>query len=160
MRDFILETNVARHLAVLAGERVFYREFKYGKRSEVFGEGEEAEYVYHIIYGAVRTHKLLSDGRRQVNSFHLQGDMFGFENGPVHRFSAEAVAETKARIRSRRSVLDTMSIRETGATNVLGLITRISSTPRTICCSWAGRQPWRGWPLFFSKWTNDRPIRM
>ena len=27
--------------------------------------------------GAVRTYKLLSDGRRQIGAFHLPGDIFG-----------------------------------------------------------------------------------
>jgi CRP/FNR family transcriptional regulator, nitrogen fixation regulation protein len=126
MQDFVLAntTQYQEHLTALAGGRVFYSEFKYGKRSEVFGEGEEAEYVYQIIYGAVRTHKLLSDGRRQINSFHLPGDMFGFENGPVHRFTAEAVLETLVRITRRRSLLNAITNRETGATNLLGLVTR------------------------------------
>ena len=65
------------HLASLAGERVFNSKRKYCRGKEGFGEGEEAEYVYQISYGAVRTYKLLLDGRRQINSFHLPGDMFG-----------------------------------------------------------------------------------
>jgi CRP/FNR family nitrogen fixation transcriptional regulator len=39
----------------------------------------------------VRTITLLSDGRRQIDAFHLPGDVFGLEAGPNHRFSAEAV---------------------------------------------------------------------
>jgi CRP/FNR family transcriptional regulator, nitrogen fixation regulation protein len=90
------------HLAVLVGERVSSSEFKYRREMEVFGEGEQAEYVYQIISGAVRTHKLLADGRRQINAFHLPGDLFGFENGATHRFSAEALVQTTARILRRR----------------------------------------------------------
>jgi CRP/FNR family transcriptional regulator, nitrogen fixation regulation protein len=112
------------HLAALAGDEVFCSEFKYRAATEVFGEGEEAEYVYQITTGAVRTYKLLSDGRRQINSFHLPGDMFGFENGLAHRFTAEAVVETKVRIMRRRSLLNRTANREAGATSLLGLITR------------------------------------
>ena len=43
--------------------------------------------------GTVRTYKLLSDGRRQIDEFHLSGDIFGLEPGEEHRFSAEAVDE-------------------------------------------------------------------
>ena len=43
------------HLAALVGERVFCNEFKYRRGTEVFGEGGQAEYVYQIISGAVRT---------------------------------------------------------------------------------------------------------
>ena len=82
---------VEGYLAALAGERVICSEFQYRGQTEIFGEGEPAEYVYQITRGAVRTYKLLSDGRRQINAFHLPGDMFGLENGEVHRFTAEAI---------------------------------------------------------------------
>ncbi|MGX4769604.1 helix-turn-helix domain-containing protein [Bradyrhizobium guangdongense] len=126
----LLRTNTSSsrpvdgHLAALAGERVFCSEFRYRRGTEIFGEGEETEYVYQIISGAVRTYKLLSDGRRQINSFHLPGDMFGLENGAMHRFTAEAVIETKVRITKRRSLLETMQSRESGASSFLALVTR------------------------------------
>lgn len=53
------------------------------------------------VSGAIRTYKMLSDGRRQINSFHLAGDMFGLENGTIHRFTAEAVTQANVRITSR-----------------------------------------------------------
>ena len=112
------------YLAALAGQGVFCSEFKYRRGTEVFGEGEEAEYVYQIISGAVRTYKLLADGRRQINSFHLPGDLFGLENGATHRFTADAVVETSVRITGRRSLLVTIAHRHTGTTNLLGLVTR------------------------------------
>jgi CRP/FNR family nitrogen fixation transcriptional regulator len=115
---------VEGHLAALTGQRAFCSEFKYRKRTEVFGEGEQAEYVYQIISGAVRTHKLLADGRRQINSFHLPGDMFGFENGATHRFSAEALVETQARIMTRRGLLDAMASQKGSTTKLLRLITQ------------------------------------
>ncbi|UFX49020.1 helix-turn-helix domain-containing protein [Bradyrhizobium sp. 41S5] len=110
-------------LAALAGERVFSSEYTYRRGAELFGEGEDAEYVYQTISGAVRTYKLLPDGRRQINSFHLIGDMFGLENGAIHRFTAEAIVETKVRIVRRRSLLDAMANESTGVTNLLSLIT-------------------------------------
>ena len=115
---------VGGHLAALAGEQVFCSNFQYRRGTEVFGEGEDAEYVYQIISGAVRTYKLLPDGRRQINSFHLPGDIFGLENGVTHRFTAEAVVETKVGITRRRSLLETMARQEAGATSLLGLVTR------------------------------------
>jgi CRP-like cAMP-binding protein len=39
------------------------RKFKYKSENEIFGEGEPADYLYQVVEGAVRTHKLLSDGR-------------------------------------------------------------------------------------------------
>jgi CRP/FNR family nitrogen fixation transcriptional regulator len=112
------------HFAALAGERAFSSEFKYRRRTEIFGEGEEPEYVYQIISGAVRTYKLLADGRCQINSFHLPGDMFGFENGKAHHFSAEALVETKVRIMRQWSLLDTLERRDGSRTNLLRLVTQ------------------------------------
>ena len=51
------------------------------KDEEIYGEDEPAEYVYQVISGAVRSYKLLSDGRRQIGAFHLPGDVFGLESG-------------------------------------------------------------------------------
>uniref|UniRef100_A0A973WTK2 Helix-turn-helix domain-containing protein n=1 Tax=Bradyrhizobium quebecense TaxID=2748629 RepID=A0A973WTK2_9BRAD len=116
--------SVDGHLTVLAGERVFSSQFKYPRGAEVFGEREDAEYVYQIISGAVRTYKLLPDGRRQINSFHLAGDMFGLENGTIHRFTAEAIVETNVRIMRRRSLIDAMTNEGGGATKLLILFTR------------------------------------
>lgn len=72
----------------------------------------------------MRTYKLLSDGRRQINSFHLPGDMFGLENGASHRFTADAVVETSVRIMKRNSLVNVMASRMTGAGSLLRLVTR------------------------------------
>src|SRR5579872_7080718 len=64
-------------------------EFSYRKDEEIYGEDEDAEYVYQVISGAVRSYKLLSDGRRQIGAFHLPGDVFGLESGISHRLAAE-----------------------------------------------------------------------
>jgi CRP/FNR family nitrogen fixation transcriptional regulator len=111
-------------VAALAGEPVYCGEFKYRRGMKIFGEAEETEYVYQIVDGAARTYKLLADGRRQINSFHLRGDMFGLENGATHRFTAEAVVETTVRITRQRSLLDTMASHKGGTTNLLSLVTR------------------------------------
>jgi len=64
------------------------------KGDELFVEGDVAEYFYKVVSGTVRTSKLLSDARRQIDSFHFAGDFFGFEGAQEHSFSAEAVDET------------------------------------------------------------------
>ena len=79
-------------------------EFSYGKDEEIYGEDEQAEYVYQIIRGAVRTYKLLSDGRRQIGAFLLPGDVFGLESGTSHRLAAEAVIDTTVRLVKRSSL--------------------------------------------------------
>lgn len=79
-------------------------EFSYGKDEEIYGEDESAEYVYQVIQGAVRTYKLLSDGRRQIGAFHLPGDVFGLESAVNHRLAAEAIVDTTVRLIKRRSL--------------------------------------------------------
>ena len=78
--------------------------FSYGSGEEIFGEGEEAEYVYRIVSGAVRTCKILADGRRQINSFHVAGDLLGLETGSMHRLNAEAVSDTTMLLFRRRQL--------------------------------------------------------
>ena len=65
------------------------------KGEELFAEGDAAEYFYKVVSGTVRTCKLLSDGRRQIEAFHLRGDLFGLESGCTHRFGAEAVDDVE-----------------------------------------------------------------
>jgi len=70
----------ADHFCALTGHAgLVATEFSYQKDEEIYGEDEPAEYVYQVIRGAVRTYKLLSDGRRQIGAFHLAGDVFGLE---------------------------------------------------------------------------------
>jgi CRP/FNR family nitrogen fixation transcriptional regulator len=68
---------------------------RYAKDEEIFGEGDRTAYYYKVLEGAVRTSKLLSDGRRQIGAFYLPGDLFGIEAGEEHRFSAEAVGDAR-----------------------------------------------------------------
>jgi CRP/FNR family nitrogen fixation transcriptional regulator len=75
---------------------------------EIFAEGDRAAFFYKVVSGAVRTSKLLSDGRRQIDAFHLPGDIFGIESGEEHRFSAEAVCNATV-IAYRRCSLDTLA---------------------------------------------------
>lgn len=64
------------------------------RNGEIYGEGEAARSFYKVVSGAVRTYKLLDDGRRQISGFHLPGDIFGLGAGEHYQFSAEAVAAT------------------------------------------------------------------
>jgi CRP/FNR family nitrogen fixation transcriptional regulator len=79
-------------------------EFSYKKEEEIYGEDEPSEYVYQVVSGAVRSYKLLSDGRRQIGAFYLPGDVFGLESGPTHRLTAEAIVDTTVRLLKRRSL--------------------------------------------------------
>ena len=91
-------------LGSLSQAEINSSEFKYRRSAEIFGEGEPAKYVYQVIDGAARSYKLLSDGRRQIGAFHLAGDIFGLENGGLHRFTAEAIVDTTVRLVKRVSL--------------------------------------------------------
>jgi CRP/FNR family transcriptional regulator, nitrogen fixation regulation protein len=95
-------------LGELSQARVALSEFKYDRGKEIYGEAEPADYIYQVVDGSVRSHKLLADGRRQIGAFHLAGDIFGLENGPVHRFTAEAIVDTTVRL-LKRSSLETLA---------------------------------------------------
>jgi CRP/FNR family transcriptional regulator, nitrogen fixation regulation protein len=84
--------------------KIALSEFTYRRGIEIYGEKEPADYVYQVKTGAVRSYKLLSDGRRQIGAFHLVSDIFGLENGGVHRFTAEAIIDTTVRLVKRQSL--------------------------------------------------------
>ena len=68
--------NALGELGELSRARVNLSEFRYNRSVEIYGESEPADYIYQVIDGAVRSYKLLSDGRRQIGAFHL-ADSFG-----------------------------------------------------------------------------------
>ena len=78
---------------------------RFGRNEEVYGEDEPAEFLYQVVSGAVRTYRMLDDGRRQVVAFYLPGDIFGVEAGDVHLSSAEAVSESQVLVVKRASVM-------------------------------------------------------
>jgi CRP-like cAMP-binding protein len=83
----------------------------YARDAEIYGENEPAEYLYKIVGGAVRTYKVLVDGRRQICAFHLPGDFFGLETDGIHAFSAEAITDSKI-LMIKRSALMTLAERD------------------------------------------------
>lgn len=71
---------------------------------EIFAQGAGNDVFYKVVSGVVRTCKFLNDGRRQIESFHVAGDVFGFELGDERQLSAEAVSECTLICYRRRSV--------------------------------------------------------
>jgi CRP/FNR family nitrogen fixation transcriptional regulator len=103
--------------------RVSLSEFSYRKGTEIYGEKEPAEYVYQVKSGAVRSYKLLTDGRRQIGAFHLAGDIFGLENGSEHRFTTEAIVNTTVRLVKRQSLETVADSDAMVAKNLLSMTT-------------------------------------
>ncbi len=94
----------------------------FARNCEVYGEGEPAEYVYKVVSGTVRTSKILADGRRQVGSFYLIGDIFGLEVDEEHTFSAEAITDSRVLV-IRRSALIALAARDSDVARELWTLT-------------------------------------
>ena len=78
---------------------------QYDRDEEVFGEGEASRHVYRVVSGAVRTYRLLSDGRRQICELHLAGDVFGLDGNERHALGAEAIRATTLQVMRREAFL-------------------------------------------------------
>jgi CRP/FNR family transcriptional regulator, nitrogen fixation regulation protein len=104
--DSALRPNSLRDIGMTSHSNalISLTDFFYRKGTEIYGEREPAEYVYQVESGAVRSYKLLTDGRRQIGAFHLAGDIFGLENGIEHRFTTEAIVDTTVRLVKRQSL--------------------------------------------------------
>lgn len=94
----------------------------FARNAEIFGEAESAEYLYKVVSGAVRTYKILADGRRQIGGFYLAGEVFGLESGEEHSFSAEAVSETRVLV-IKRSALFALADRDSEIARQLWALT-------------------------------------
>jgi CRP-like cAMP-binding protein len=75
------------------------------RNGEIYGEGEPADFLYKVVSGTVRTHKVLADGRRQVGGFYEAGEIFGLEIGDEHTFSAEAITDCKVLVIKRSALM-------------------------------------------------------
>ncbi len=65
----------------------------FSPNQELYRQGGTADMFIKLVAGAIRTCRLLSDGRRQIDAFYLPGDIFGFEFAAEHSFSAEAICD-------------------------------------------------------------------
>jgi CRP/FNR family nitrogen fixation transcriptional regulator len=94
----------------------------YPRNSEIFGEGEPAEFLYRVITGCVRTYKILSDGRRQIGGFYLPGEVFGLTGTDEHMLSAEAVTDAKV-VMIKRTALNALADRDPAVARALFALT-------------------------------------
>jgi CRP/FNR family nitrogen fixation transcriptional regulator len=60
---------------------------------EIYAEGDAAKVFYRVVSGVVRTCRFLSDGRRQIDAFYGEGEVFGFDLAAARSFAAEAVTD-------------------------------------------------------------------
>jgi len=102
-----LAYDTESHAAPLAIAELMERlgvKMTYAKDEEIFAQDDDADLVHMVVSGAVRTTRLLSDGRRQVGAFYYPGELIGLETHAAHRFSAEAICPSSVLV-VRRSAL-------------------------------------------------------
>ena len=100
------------------------------RNGEVFAVGEPAEYLYRVAAGVVRSCLYTEDGRRQIGSFYLPGDIFGFEIAAGRTFSAEAVSDCRL-LAVRRTALRYAAERDSElCLSMLAIATRSAERPQ------------------------------
>lgn len=70
----------------------------YPTDATIYAQGDRSGPLYMVEFGTVRICRVTADGRRQITSFCLAGDVFGLEEGDEHEFSAESVDGAGIRI--------------------------------------------------------------
>jgi CRP/FNR family transcriptional regulator, nitrogen fixation regulation protein len=78
------------------------KEKTFRPNEELFGEGEPADCMYKMIRGTVRSYKSLGKGRRKIEAFRMQGDIFGLDARGEREFCAEAIDDVSVLIKRRR----------------------------------------------------------
>ncbi len=76
----------------------------------LFYDGDAASRYYKVVSGALRSCKLLSDGRRHITDFFLAGDFIGVEALGTHGTTAEAVSDATL-VRYDRRLIDALIAR-------------------------------------------------
>lgn len=93
------------------------------REQPLFFEGDPAECYFKVVKGAVRSCKLLADGRRHINDFFLAGDFIALDAGDAYPFAAEAVSDTTL-IRYARRKVDALATQESRVAKYLVEIMR------------------------------------
>jgi CRP/FNR family transcriptional regulator len=71
---------------------------------ELFDDGDPADCFFKVVSGAVLTYRLLPDGRRHVQDFHVAGEYVGFTIAPSYSCAAAAIADSTVISYPRRRV--------------------------------------------------------
>lgn len=83
----------------------------FDRDAAIFAEGDPADHLFQVLSGVVRTCRILGDGRRQIEEFHLAGEYFGLELGDFYTCDAEAVGHVTV-IKLRRAPLVKLAARD------------------------------------------------
>ncbi|WP_299113945.1 response regulator [uncultured Winogradskyella sp.] len=73
-------------------------EFRFNKEDIIYREGEHSNFIYLITEGAVKCHKLDTQGKELATGLYKEDDLFGytsFTHNLPHRETAKAIKNTK-----------------------------------------------------------------
>ncbi len=89
----ILPQQAFARLPAVADEWAGAARLTFRQGEEIYAQDEDADLIYRLVRGAIRTSHLLADGRRQIGDFYYEGDVIGVEMASTHQFSAEALGD-------------------------------------------------------------------
>ena len=97
----------------------------------LFQEGDPADHYFKVVRGAIRTCKLLSNGRRHVGNFFLPGEFIALNAPAIHVAGAEAIGATVL-VRYERRRVDVLLAANSGlaASLVARLSTELAASQR------------------------------
>jgi CRP/FNR family transcriptional regulator, nitrogen fixation regulation protein len=122
MPDVVAATR--EHKPLAATMHLMGVAMSFPRGGEIVGENEPADYLYTVVSGAVRSHKVLIDGRRQIGGFYFPGDIFGLEFADEHAYAAEAIVNAKVLV-VKRNALTALAGRDAAvARELFGLTAR------------------------------------
>ncbi len=67
----------------------------YGKRHEIFVQGDRKRSVYQVVSGMVCLYRILSDGKRQIFDFALHGDIIGLGASQTYTCCAQTISDAR-----------------------------------------------------------------
>lgn len=70
----------------------------------IYQAGDDAENIYQVVSGAVRSLRPFSEAHHRIDAFHLPGQVFGLEYGSIHGSAAEAAVDSTLRVVKRSSI--------------------------------------------------------
>lgn len=71
----------------------------------LFFEGDDADYIYEVLEGVVRSSKVLMDGRRQVLNFCYAGEIIGLSHDRLYHCDCDAINQVKVRIHHKSAFM-------------------------------------------------------
>ena len=89
-----------------SGDNSNAQEVKFDIGENLFFEGDDANYIYEVIKGVVRSSKVLMDGRRQVLNFCYPGELIGVSHDHRYHYDCDAVSPVKVRVHRKNASMD------------------------------------------------------